>query len=261
MTRLAANLSYLFTELPFLDRFAAAAKAGFPAVEWNFAFDTPKSELAARLADNDLKLTLINTPAGDMAAGELGLAVLPGREDDAAGAFDQALDYAVALGRPVIHYLAGKPPSSDPLAIDDLFLKNMSRAADRAAMAGVAIALEPLNPRDRPGYHLLSVDHAMRLIAAANRDNIKLQLDLYHCQITGGDIVRTIERTIDRIAHVQIAGVPDRAEPSSGELAYGVVLARLDALGYRGFVGCEYAPARGTLAGLGWAAPYLESRK
>jgi 2-dehydrotetronate isomerase len=259
LIRLAANLSYLFTELPFLDRFAAAAAAGFRAVEWNFAYDVPTTELAAQLRGNGLSVALINTPAGDTTSGELGLGVLPGRQADLDAAFDLAMERALALKVPIIHFLAGRPaPDSNSADVDLLFLENMTRAADVAAQQGIAISLEPLNPRDRPGYHLLSVAHAMRLIKRAGRDNIKLQMDLYHCQITGGDIIHTLQQTIDHLGHVQIAGVPDRAEPTTGELAFGVVLARLDALGYSGYVGCEYVPAAGTLAGLGWAAPYLQ---
>jgi hydroxypyruvate isomerase len=254
LIRLAANLSYLFTELPFLERFDAAREAGFRAVEWNFAFEFPLSEVAARMRYAGLKLALLNSPAGDVAAGELGLAVLPGREQDTAAAFNLALHWALELGAPTIHFLAGNAPAAvDPAEIDKVFLGNMMRAADLAAGAGIAITVEPLNPRDRPGYHVLSVAHALQLIQTAGRDNIKLQLDMYHCQITGGDIIRTMERTIHRIGHVQIAGVPDRDEPLASER----VLARLDALGYQGYVGCEYRPSAGTLQGLDWAYPYL----
>lgn len=258
MIRLAANLSFLFREVPFLDRFSAAAAAGFRAVEWNFAYDVANTELATRLRDNGLSLCLLNTPPGDEDAGELGFGALAGRAAECADGFARALEQAAALGAPLIHFLAGNPaPGTAPAASDALFLENLSRAADLAATAGVAITLEPLNRRDRPGYHLSTVDHALRLIDAAARPNIRLQLDLYHCQITEGDIIRLIERTLPRIGHVQIAGVPNRAEPSTGELAYPVVLQRLDALGYRGLVGCEYVPAGDTLAGLGWASPWL----
>jgi hydroxypyruvate isomerase len=260
MIRLAANLSMLFPEVPFLDRFEAAAKAGFRAVEFLFAYEVPKRELAARLRDNGLRLVLLNMPPGDMAIGEIGLGALPGRARELEAAFDQALDYAVALDAPLIHFLAGRPPAgSDPAAIDALFLENLARAADLAAATGRSITLEPLNPRDRPGYHLHSNSHARALIAAAGRQNVRLQFDLYHAQISGGDLIRSIERDIELIGHVQIAGVPDRAEPSLGEIAYGNVLERLDRLGYAGWIGCEYTPAAGTLDGLGWARPYLEA--
>jgi hydroxypyruvate isomerase len=260
MIRLAANLSYLFTELPFLERFAAAADAGFRAVELGFAYDVPTRELALRLRDNGLILALINTPSGDATAGELGLAVLPGREPDTASAFAQALDYAVALDAKLIHFLAGKPPNGcDKRAVDELFLKNLCSAADLAAKVGRVVTLEPLNLRDRPGYHLNSNSHARALIAASGRDNVKLQFDLYHCQVSEGDLIRSVERNIDLIAHVQIAGVPERAEPNLGEIAYANVLGRLDSLGYQGYVGCEYFPAADTRSGLAWAAPYLEA--
>jgi hydroxypyruvate isomerase len=261
MIRLAANLSYLFTELPFLDRFEACARAGFRAVEFSFAYEVPTRELASRLRDNDLSLVLLNTPPGDLAAGELGLAVLPGRERDVAAAFELALDYADALDVPLIHFLAGKPPAgSDPQVIDALYLKNIVRAADLAAKAGRAITLEPLNRRDRPGYHLHSNAHARALIEASGRDNVKLQLDLYHRQISEGDLIRSIERDIALIGHVQIASVPERAEPTRGEVAYAHVLECLDSLNYRGYVGCEYTPHADTLGGLSWAIPYLHAQ-
>ncbi len=261
MIRLAANLSYLFTELPFLDRFAAAAEAGFEAVEYNFAYDVPTSVLRSRLQDNGLALAILNTPPGDMAAGELGLAVLPGREADVAAAFETALEHAVALNAPVIHYLAGKPPpDADPAGTDALFVANMRRAADEAASAGKVIALEPLNSQDRPGYHLRTNAQARRLIEATGRPNVKLQLDLYHCQIAEGDLSGALEHHIDLIAHVQIAGVPGRGEPIGGEIAVAEVFERLDQLGYAGYVGLEYVPAAGTLAGLGWASPSLPAR-
>jgi hydroxypyruvate isomerase len=261
MIRLAANLSCLFTEHPFLDRFEACARAGFRAVEINFAYEVPKRELAARLRDNNLSLVLLNTPPGNLAAGELGLAVLPGRERDAAAAFELALDYADALDVPLIHFLAGKPPAGTDLQmIDALFLKNIIRAAALAAKAGRAITLEPLNRRDRPGYHLHSNAHARALIAASGRDNVKLQLDLYHCQISEGDLIRSIERDIALIGHVQIASVPERAEPTRGEIAYANVLQRLDSVNYQGYVGCEYTPHVDTLSGLSWAMPYLTQK-
>jgi hydroxypyruvate isomerase len=259
MIRLAANLSFLFTELPFLKRFEAAARAGFRAVEFGFAYDIPTHVLNRQLRDNDLALVLLNVPAGDMQAGELGLAALPGRERDAAAAFERALDYAVALDAPLIHFLAGKPPeSADRKAVDAVFLENIAHAADLALKANRVLTLEPLNPRDRPGYHLQSNAHARALIEACGRGNVKLQFDLYHCQISGGDLIRSIERYIALIAHVQVAGVPERSEPSQGEIAYANVLARLDSLGFPGYIGCEYTPRSDTWTGLSWAAPYLQ---
>ena len=259
MIRLAANLSFMFTELPFLKRFEAAARAGFRAVEFSFVYDVAIPVLRSQLRDNDLTLVLVNTPAGDMQAGELGLAALPGRERDAAAAFELALDYAVALDAPLIHFLAGRPAtSSDRRVVDTVFLENLGRAADLALKANRVLTLEPLNQRDRPGYHLQSNDHARSLIEASGRSNVKLQLDLYHCQISQGDLIRSIERDFALIAHIQIAGVPERSEPSRGEIAFANVFARLESLGYSGYIGCEYTPASDTWSGLGWAMPYLK---
>jgi 2-dehydrotetronate isomerase len=258
LIRLAANLSFLFTEIPFLERFDAAAKAGFRAVEFSFAYDVPPREIGKRIQDNGLALVLINSPPGDIAAGELGLAVLPGREQAARASFDQAMEYAVELGAPLIHLLAGKRPDAlDREAADAVFLENIVHAADTAAKEQRAITLEPLNARDRPGYHLQSTKHARALIESSGRQNVKLQFDFYHRQISEGDLTHSIERNIDIIAHVQIASVPERAEPSLGEVAYANVLARLNALGYKGYIGCEYSPSRDTHSSLVWAEPYL----
>lgn len=258
MACLAANISWIYTELPFEKRFEAAAADGFRFVEWNFAFDRSKEDLRRLLADHSLKLALINTPAGDMAAGELGLAALDGRQADARAAFAMAFDYAVTLGAPLVHYLAGKPPpGSDPAATDQVFLKNLCEAADLAASAGITLTLEPLNPVDRAGYHLMTVEHAVRLIEASGRNNIKLQLDVYHQQMNGGNIIRTIEQNFEFLAHVQVAGVPGRHEPDVGEINTAAIISRLDELGYQGAIGCEYQPLRDTATGLGWASRYL----
>ena len=261
MVRLAANLSMLFTELPFLQRFQAAASAGFKAVEWTFAFDQPIERLRSELHDNGLALALLNTPPGNRSQGELGLAVLPGREADLDRAIDQALEQAVALEAPTIHFLAGRPPLElERSRIEALFLNNLRRSAARAAAVDKTLTLEPLNRLDRPGYFLNSNSEARRLIKASGYTNVALQLDLYHCQITEGNAMPAIERYIDIVGHVQIAGVPGRHEPDVGALDYGSQLDRLDALGYRGYVGCEYVPQGDTKAGLGWAARYLHAR-
>jgi hydroxypyruvate isomerase len=201
---------------------------------------------------------LINVPSGDTQAGELGLAALPGREFDAAAAFERALEYAVALNAPLIHFLAGKPPESvDRHTADVVFLENIGRAEDLALTVDRVLTLEPLNQRDRPGCHLQSNAHARRLIETCGRSNVKRQFDLYHCQNSQGDLIHSIEHDIALIAHVQIAGAPKRSEPSRGEIAYANVLTRLDSLGYPGYIGCEYTPASDTLSGMSWAVPYL----
>lgn len=258
MVKLAANLSFLFTEYAFLDRFSAAAEAGFEAVEYMFAFDTPPSAIAGRLREHDLDLVLINTPPGDLAAGELGLAVLADRRPELRAAFDWALGYAVELDVPRIHFLAGNPPPEvDPAETEAIFLENIVYAADLAGRYDRIITLEPLNSRDRPEYFLKSNAMARRLITQSARSNVQLQLDLYHCQISGEDIGRTIEENLPITGHIQIAGVPDRAEPDGGALA---IFRQLDALGYRGHVGCEYVPRGDTRKGLDWARPYLRKR-
>ena len=258
MACLAANISWIYTELPFEERFEAAAAAGFRFVEWNYAFDRSKEELRRILADHALQLTLINVPAGNMAAGELGLAALDGRQAEVQAAFATALDYAKALRAPLVHYLAGKPlPGSDPAVTDKVFLRNLCEAADLAASSGIKLTLEPLNPVDRTGYHLMTVEHAVRLIEASGRKNIKLQLDVYHQQMNGGNIIQTIERNFELLAHVQVAGVPGRHEPDIGEINTAAIICRLDELGYKGVIGCEYKPLRDTATGLGWASQYL----
>lgn len=257
MVRLAANLSFLFTETPFLERFEAAAEAGFRAVELAFPYDTPPAEIAARLRGSGLELVLLNTPPGSD-AGELGVAALPGRETETQAGIRRALEYAEALGAPRIHMLAGVPPiGSAPESIDRLLVSNIVRAADLAAAAGLEITLEPLNARDRPGYHLQSCAHARRLIEAAGCENVRLQLDLYHCRFQESDLIAVIDREIDLLGHTQIANFPDRHEPTIVAMDYERVLAHLDEAGFDGYVGCEYVPAKGTLAGLRWAERYL----
>ena len=258
MARLAANISWMYNELPFDERFTAAAADGFRFVEWGYAFDRSKEDLRQLLADNSLQLTLINVPGGDMAAGELGMAVLDDRQADVRAAFAMTLDYAEALGSPHVHYLAGKPlPGSDPVITDQIFLKNLIEAADLASSSGITLTLEPLNPVDRAGYHLMTVEHAIRLIKASGRTNIKLELDVYHQQVNGGNIIRTIEQNFEFLAYVQVAGVPGRHEPDNGEINVAAIISRLDELGYEGVIGCEYRPLSSTAGGLGWAARYL----
>lgn len=259
MIRLAANLSFLFTELPFLERFAAAAEAGFRAVELPDPYDFSPTDIAARLREASLSLILINTPRGDPARGELGLAALAGREREMEKAFRDALHYAEALGAPRIHLLAGNLPSdTDRRNADAVFLENIRRAADLAAAAGRGITLEPLNARDRPAYQLQSLSQARALIEASGRENVRLQLDLYHARFAESDLVAVLDREIDLVGHVQIANFPDRREPTRSGIDYPRVLARLQELGYAGYVGCEYLPGTDTRSGLQWASAYLE---
>ena len=258
MPRFAANLSMTFTEMDFLDRFAAAAEQGFEAIEYLFPYAYPKAELAARLESEGLRQVLFNAPPGDWEKGERGIAALPGRQAEFAKAFETALDYAGALGCPRIHVMAGLVPTgSQAGAYRETFLRNLAWAAPLAARAGVELLLEPLNATDFPGYLVGSVAAALDAIAAVRSDNIFLQYDLYHAQMSQGRLGQVFLEHFDLIRHVQIAGVPGRHEPNGAqEINYPFLFALMDSLGYKGWVGCEYRPAGRTVDGLGWAAPW-----
>ncbi len=257
MPRLAANLSWLFQEYGYLARFEAARRVGFRGVECLFPYDTPAEETALALQDARLAMALINTPAGDWQKGERGFAGVPGREFEFHAGFDQAFDYACRIGCTRIHLMAGLVPEGVALeACEAVFVENLREAADRLARHGMSATIEPLNSIDVPGYMLSGSRQARRLIEAVGRANLKLQWDAYHLQIMEGNLAVSFERDRDIIGHVQIAGVPGRNEPDSGEINYWFLLARMDALGYQGTVGCEYRPRSGTLAGLGWARSY-----
>jgi len=252
MPRLAANISLMFTDLPFLERFAAAAACGFQAVEFLFPYDETVEAVAAARAAAGVEVALFNLFPGDFAGGERGLAALAGREGDFAASLEQALPYAQALGARRLHAMAGIAPAE----CRRLYVANLRKAADFFAPHGIALTIEPINQRDMPGYHLSYQAEGVSVLDAVGRENLHLQMDLYHCQIVEGDLIRRFEANRSRIRHVQLAGVPDRQEPDRGEVAYDRLLAHLDALGYEGWVGCEYRPRGGTLEGLGWAAPY-----
>lgn len=257
MPRLAANLSWLFQEHDPLARFQAAHRAGFRAVEWLFPYETPAEAAAAALKDTGLEMALINTPAGDWAKGERGLGAVPGREQAFAEALDRALDYARAIGCRRIHVMAGVVPAEHTVeACEAVFVDNLRMAARKLASHGITATIEPLNTIDVPGYVLAGSAQARRIIEAVAEPNLKLQWDAYHLQIMEGNLAACFQRHREVICHVQIAGVPGRHEPDIGEINYRFLLAEMDRLGYRGFVGCEYRPRAGTLAGLGWAAAY-----
>ena len=260
MPRLAANLSYLFTERPFLDRFEAAAGWGFRAVEHQFPYsEAPESAIRQRLRDHDLQAVLFNLPPGE--EGERGLGGLPGREAEFGEGLDLALRYCAAAHCPRLHAMWGIPPAhTDPEESRATFVANLRAAAPRAARAGVTLLVEPLNPRDNPGYPLNRLADAHALVAEVGAANVKVQFDLYHCQIVEGDVARRLERWVggshSDVGHIQIAGPPDRVEPDAGELNYAWLLPFIDRLGYAGWIGCEYRPAAGTEAGLGWASSW-----
>ncbi len=253
MPRFSANLGFLFTDLPFLDRFAAAAKAGFRGVEYVSPYEHDPEEIACRLANHGLTQALFNLPAGDWAAGERGLAILPGREDEFRDGLGRALDYAAALGCERLNCLAGiAPMQADPRVLEATFLKNLAFAAETAARRGVKLLIEPINTRDTPGFYLNRTDEALRLIDLVMSDNLYLQADIYHMQIMEGDLARRLEAAAPRVAHVQIADNPGRHEPGTGEINYPFLFSLIDRLGYEGWVGCEYRPLTTTEAGLGW---------
>lgn len=268
MPRFAANLSMLYPELAFLDRFEAAAKDGFQAVEFLFPYDHPAAELAARLKGNGLRQVLFNGPPGNWDAGEKGLACLPGREAEFRKGIARALAYAQALECPRVHVMAGLVPAgTERAAVRPTYVANLRWAAAEAAKHGVALMIEPINTRDIPGFFLNRQDHAHELIAEIGADNVKVQMDLYHCQIVEGDVAMKIRQYLPtgRVGHFQIAGVPQRHEPDLGELNHPYLFSVIDevsaACGWQGWIGCEYRPARGavaggTSAGLGWLAGF-----
>jgi hydroxypyruvate isomerase len=270
MPRFAANLSTLYPEHPLLARIGAAARDGFAAVEVQSPYAVAADDFARALREARIPLVLMNAPQGDFDAGERGLAALPGREAEFDASIAQALDYARVVQAPRVHVMAGKPPADASTdgstdaptnALADncrrTYLRNLGRACDALAPHGIDVTIEPINTRDLPGYWLTQPQQAADLIAQLARPNLRLQFDCYHVQIMRGDLTRNLERYMSLIGHVQIAGVPDRHEPDTGEVLYPAVYARLDALGYAGWVGCEYRPARGavpggTSAGLTW---------
>jgi 2-dehydrotetronate isomerase len=251
MPKFAANLSMMFQEHAFLDRFAAAKAAGFEAVEFLFPYEFEAGHIAEKLQAADLAQVLFNLPPGDWAKGERGLAALPERGAEFRQSLDSAIDYAKVLGTPLLHMMAGIANCEDHRAME-CYRANLCYAAERAGAQGLSITIEPLNRRDMPGYFLNDFERAAQVIDELRLPNLKLQFDIYHRQILHGDVLAGLTQLMPMIGHIQIASVPDRHEPGSGELDDFAVLRALDALGYQGFVGCEYRPAGGTVEGLGW---------
>lgn len=259
MPRFAANLTMLFTELPFLERFAAAADAGFEAVEFQFPYAFGRRQLGERLRRAGLEQVLFNLPPGDWEAGERGLAALSGREAEFRESVERALPYALELSCPTVHVMAGIVAEGMRNArVVDTYVTNLRYAAERFAEHGITVVVEPLNARDVPGYLLSRQGDARAVIERVGRDNVGLQLDLYHCQIMEGDLATHVREFADITHHMQIAGVPGRHEPDVGEINYEFLFRLIDDLGYRGWIGCEYVPAGGTHEGLGWMRPYLD---
>ncbi len=253
MPRFAANLSMLFTEHAFLDRFEAAARAGFRAVEFLFPYAHEAQAIRARLQAHRLELVLHNLPAGDWDAGERGIACHPDRVAEFRDGVERALDYARVLGVRQLNCLAGKAPAGvDEAVLHRTLVDNLRHAANRLRTAGLRLLVEPINTYDIPGFYLNRTSQALALIDEVGADNLHLQYDLYHAQRTEGELAATLQRHLPRIAHIQVADNPGRHEPGTGEIAYGFLFEHLDRIGYDGWVGCEYKPAATTEAGLGW---------
>ena len=253
MPKFAANLTMLYGEHDFLDRFAAAAGDGFTGVEFLFPYDYEPQQLVDALKANDLELVLHNLPAGDWGDGERGLACLPDRVTEFRDSVGQAIDYATALGCPQMNCLAGiAPEGADPQVLRQTLVENLRFAAAKLKEAGIRLLIEPINTIDIPGFFLNYSDQALSIIEDVGDDNFFLQYDIYHMQIMEGDLARTIERNLGRIAHMQLADNPGRHEPGSGEINYPFLFDFLDRIGYAGWIGCEYKPAGKTTEGLGW---------
>jgi hydroxypyruvate isomerase len=257
MPRFAANLGFMYGENAFLDRFEAAARDGFRAVEFLFPYEHAPQLIAGLLKTYGLQQVLFNVPPGDWAAGERGLACVPGRQEAFKSAVRQALDYAQALACPRLHVMAGiASPGAERSLLHATYVRNLAWAAQQATDVGVDLLIEPINLRDMPGYFLNRQDEAHAIVAEIGAANLKVQMDLYHCQIGEGDVATKLRQYLPtgRVGHIQVAGVPERHEPDVGELNYPYLFELIDSLGYSGHIGCEYRPRGGTSAGLGWLA-------
>jgi len=253
MPKFSANLSMLFTEAPFLDRFGLAAKAGFEAVEFLFPYAFSAQEIKQRLDAHGLKLVLHNLPAGDWEAGERGIACLPDRTDEFRSGVARAIEYATTLGVPQLNCLAGKAPiGADDAVLRKTFVANLRFAAAELKKAGLKQLIEPINTYDIPAFYLNRTAQAIGILDEVGADNAFVQYDIYHAQRMEGELAATMQKHLARIGHIQLADNPGRNEPGSGEINYPFLFAHLDRIGYRGWIGCEYKPATTTEAGLGW---------
>ena len=249
MTRFSANLGFLWQELSLPDAIRAAKAAGFDAVECHYPYDTPAEAVRQALEEAGLPMLGLNTACGNVAAGDNGLVAIPGREDEARGLIDQAIDYAAIIGAQNVHVMAGKATGDEAQAT---FIANLRYACERAGKVGATILIEPLNYRDAPGYFLQTADQALDIMAVVGADNLKLMFDCYHIQIMQGDLTRRLQDHMAKIGHIQIAAVPDRREPDHGEIDYRHILQLLEKLGYDRPIGAEYRPTTTTEAGLAW---------
>jgi hydroxypyruvate isomerase len=258
MPRFAANLTMMYAEHPFLERFDAAARDGFRGVEYLFPYEHPALDLKGHLDANGLEQVLFNAPPGDWERGERGIASLPGREAEFRRSIDTALEYARVLGNRRLHVMAGLiAPHEERARHRDVYVANLAYAAAQAGAHGVTIVIEPINTRDIPGFFLNTQDEAHQVRHDVGAPNLLVQMDFYHCQIVEGDLAMRLQKHIAGVGHIQVAGVPERHEPDVGEVNYPYLFALIDELGYDGWVGCEYRPRGGTSEGLGWIGAYL----
>ena len=253
MPKFAANITMMFNELPFLDRIQAAADSGFKAVEFLFPYEHSAKDIANALARSDVQNVLFNMPPGDWNAGERGIAALPGRSEEFRAGVEKAIVYAQAFGTPHLHAMAGlRPLHADDRLCRATYIDNLKYAADQCAAQGINVLIEPINNRDMPGYFINWQEQAHLLREEVGAANLKVQMDFYHTQIMEGDITTTFQKFQQHIGHIQIASVPERHEPDTGEINYPYLFRMLDERNYDGWVGCEYRPAKGTKEGLGW---------
>ncbi len=260
MPRFAANLTMLFNEVPFLERFALAKAGGFRAVEFLFPYDCDAQAIKSALDNNALKLVLHNLPAGDWNGGERGIACLPDRVAEFRSGVARAIEYATILGVPQLNCLAGKAPTGvDPKVLHDIFVANLQYAASELKKAGLVLLIEPINTFDIPGFYLSKTEQGIAILDAVGADNAFLQYDIYHAQRMEGELANTIQKHFNRIAHIQLADNPGRNEPGTGEINYEYLFALLDRLNYSGYIGCEYKPMKTTEAGLGWMGQYEQA--
>ncbi len=260
MPRFAANLAFLFTEVEFLERFAAARAAGFAAVEFPFPYAHDKAKLQDAVKKAGVEVALFNLPAGDWNKGERGIACHPGRQGEFQDGVGAAVEYARLLHVPKINCLAGvAPPDADPDEVLSTFVENLKFAAEEFAQEGRLLVMEPINTRTVPGFYLNTTAQSLDLMREVGSGNLRIQYDIFHMQIMEGDLAQTIEAELPQIGHIQFADVPDRHEPGSGEINFDFLFERIDALGYDGWIGAEYTPAKGTVAGLGWLRKYGQS--
>ncbi|MDH5536423.1 MAG: hydroxypyruvate isomerase [Betaproteobacteria bacterium] len=258
MPKFCANLTMLWNEVDFIDRFAAAAKAGFTGVEYLFPYDYDKNQLAGELKKHKLTQVLHNLPAGNWAKGERGIGCHPDRLGEFQDGVGRAIEYATALGCKQVNCLAGLAPAgADPQELRAALVSNLTFAAQKLKQAGVKLLIEPINTRDMPGFYLNYSDQALEIIAEVGSDNLYLQYDIYHMQVMEGDLASTIEAHLKLIPHMQLADNPGRHEPGTGEINYPFLFQHIDRIGYAGWIGCEYKPRAGTDAGLAWIRPYL----